>query len=116
MSGCSKDPILEEKAKFDKVISDFQALRQARVPWRSLNSRQKALFRSQGGFAFHYATDASALPPFSPCKVNSYINNKYYGIPPQGMRSDGGTVHSEIALRSAGTFCPEFEPAACALA
>ncbi|GFO32503.1 hypothetical protein PoB_005900800 [Plakobranchus ocellatus] len=46
------------KPVHNKVISDFQALRQARTPVVGLESRQKVACRSQGGFTSHCAIDA----------------------------------------------------------
>ncbi|GFO43625.1 hypothetical protein PoB_007013000 [Plakobranchus ocellatus] len=39
------------------MISGFEALRQARAPWRGSKPQPKDTCRSQGGFAIHCATD-----------------------------------------------------------
>ncbi|GFO17871.1 hypothetical protein PoB_004437600 [Plakobranchus ocellatus] len=41
----------------NKVISDFQALRQARAPWWSSEPRQKDPCRCESGFAIYSTTD-----------------------------------------------------------
>ncbi|GFN86387.1 hypothetical protein PoB_001289300 [Plakobranchus ocellatus] len=41
-----------------RVISGFEAIRQARAPVVGLEPKQKGPYRFQGRFAFHCATDA----------------------------------------------------------